>query len=204
MNQIPPPSGRENSPDADPAADAGQRWRSVAAALADDRRLRLYARIVTAAERGTPLDAQALDGRERRSLAVLQKAGLVSTGACEVRPQPGAFARLLSGGGGSADTSVRRFLVDGKVRSYPRRQADRLELLNYLAGQVFEQVSAPPGVRPVLEEREVTRRLAAFSEDPAAIRRYLVDEGIVARNPEGSRYWLIHPRPADGWEFAGG
>lgn len=46
---------------------APEQWRAVAAALADDRRLRLYARIITAAERGTPLDGQALEPKERRS-----------------------------------------------------------------------------------------------------------------------------------------
>ncbi|MDN3482931.1 DUF2087 domain-containing protein [Arthrobacter sp. APC 3897] len=181
---------------------APEQWRAVAAALADERRLRLYARIITAAERGTPLDGQAMDSRERKSLAALQKAGLVTSGACDVQPAGGVFARLLASGRGAPDTSVRRFLVNGKISSYPRKQADRLELLHYVAGHVFESAPAAPGEVPTLTEREITGRLDSYSTDPAAVRRYLVDEGIVARSTDGSRYWLTAPRPADGMEFA--
>lgn len=182
---------------------APEQWRAVAAALADERRLRLYARIITAAERGTPLDGQDLEPKERKSLAALQKAGLVSSGACDVQPAGGVFARLLASGKEPPETSARRFLADGKIAAYPRRQADRLELLHYIAGHVFESAPAPADAPPVLNERGITERLAEYSDDPAAVRRYLVDEGIVSRNPEGSRYWLSAPRPADGWEFAG-
>ena len=181
---------------------APEQWRAVAAALADERRLRLYARIVTAAERGAPLDGQALAPRERKSLAALQKSGLVSSGACDVQPVGSIFARLLASGGKATETSVQRFLTDGKISAYPRRQADRLELLHYVAGNVFEAVPAEPGGKPVLNERGITERLAEYADDPAGVRRYLVDEGIVSRNPDGSRYWLTSPRPADGWEFA--
>ena len=185
-----------------PEQIAPERWRAVAAALADERRLKLYARIITAAERGAPVDGQDLEPKERKSLAALQKAGLVSSGACDVQPVSGVFARLLASGKEAPETSARRFLVNGKISAYPRRQADRLELLHYVAGHVFETAPAPPGEAPVMNEREITERLGNYSEDPAGVRRYLVDEGIVMRNPEGSRYWLASPRPADGWEFA--
>ncbi|WAP53067.1 DUF2087 domain-containing protein [Arthrobacter sp. ATA002] len=192
------------APEQTPAGLASpEQWRAVAAALADERRLRLYARIITAAERGTPLDGQDLEPKERKSLAALQKAGLVSAGVCDVQPVAGVFARLLAGGKEPPETSVQRFLVNGKITAYPRRQADRLELLHYIAGHVFETAPAPPGEVPVLNERQITERLGGYSADPAGVRRYLVDEGIVRRNREGSRYWLASPRPADGWEFAG-
>lgn len=185
-----------------PEQAASEQWRAVAAALADERRLRLYARIITAAERGTPLDGQTMEPKERKSLAALQKAGLVSSGACDVQPVSGVFARLLASGKQPPETSAQRFLVNGKISAYPRRSADRLELLHYVAGHVFETVPAPPGEAPVLTEREITGRLGSYSTDPAAVRRYLVDEGIVARSTDGSRYWLTSPRPADGMEFA--
>ena len=198
MDQEQPAVPEETSPE----ETSPEQWRAVAAALADERRLRLYARIITAAERGTPLDGQALDLKERKSLAALQKAGLVTSGVCDVQPAGGVFARLLASGKEAPDTSARRFLVNGKISSYPRRQADRLELLHYVAGHVFESVPAAPGEVPVLTEREITGRLGSYSTDPAAVRRYLVDEGIVARSTDGSRYWLTAPRPADGMEFA--
>ncbi|MBD7994296.1 DUF2087 domain-containing protein [Arthrobacter sp. Sa2CUA1] len=60
----------------------------------------------------------------------------------------------------------------------------------------------PAGSPAQLTEAEVTARLAEYSDDPAMVRRAMVDEGIVRRSPDGSRYWLAHPRPADGMEFA--
>ena len=184
--------------------DAGiNRWRPVAAALADSRRLHLYARTVLADDGGEPLDPATLASDEAKSLAVLQKAGLLRIGERGVEPVPSVFADLLAAGIRPPDTSARRFLVNGKIEAYPRKRSDRLELLHFLAGEVFEHARPPePGLRPVLAEKELTSRLAAYTADPAAIRRYLVDEGIVARDPAGSQYWLTRPRPAEGMEFA--
>lgn len=182
----------------------GNRWRQVAAALADRRRLHLYARTVLAADDGgAGLEPGDLTAAEAKSLAVLQSAGLVRVGERGVEPVPSVFADLLAAGVRPPDTSARRFLVNGKIEAYPRKRSDRLELLHFLAGEVFEHARPPePGLRPVLAEKELTERLSAFTGDPAAIRRYLVDEGIVARDPAGSQYWLIRPRPAEGMEFA--
>ncbi|MCC9204588.1 DUF2087 domain-containing protein [Arthrobacter sp. zg-Y769] len=182
-------------------APEGNRWRPVAAALADRRRLHLYARAVLAADDGERLDPKGLTSAEAKSLAVLQNAGLVRVGERGVEPAASVFADLLTVR--PPDTTARRFLVNGKVESYPRKRADRLELLHFLAGEVFEHARPPePGLRPVLTEKELTTRLAAFTADPAAIRRYLVDEGIVARDAAGTQYWLTRPRPAEGMEFA--
>ncbi|MCQ1947180.1 DUF2087 domain-containing protein [Arthrobacter sp. zg-Y1116] len=179
------------------------RWRPVAAALADRRRLHLYARAVLAADDGAHLDPEDLTSAEAKSLAVLQNAGLVRVGERGVEPVATAFADLLAAGVRPPDTSARRFLVNGRLESYPRKRSDRLELLHFLAGEVFEHARPPePGLRPVLSEKELTTRLAAFTADPAAIRRYLVDEGIVARDAAGTQYWLTRPRPAEGMEFA--
>ena len=180
-----------------------QRWRPVAAALADRRRLHLYARAVLAAEDGAPLESAGLDAAEAKSATVLQRAGLLDAIDGRLEPRPAVFKDLLSAGTAPPDSSARRFLVKGRVQSYPRRRADRLELLHLIAGEVFETAAAPgPGLRPVLTEKELTGRLAAYTSDPAAIRRYLVDEGIVARDPAGTQYWLTRPRPAGGMEFA--
>lgn len=181
----------------------GNRWRPVAAALADPRRLNLYARAVLAADDGAPLDPAGLTPDEAKSLAALQKAGLLVVVENRAEPSPSVFRDLLAAGVRPPDSSARRFLVHGRVETYPRKRADRLELLHFLAGEVFEHARPPePGLRPVLTEKELTTRLAGFTADPAAIRRYLVDEGIVARDAAGTRYWLTRPRPAEGMEFA--
>lgn len=181
----------------------GRHWRPVAAALADPRRLHLYARAVLAADDGAPLDPAVLTTEEAKSLAVLQKAGLVRVEGNRVEPSPSIFRTLLAAGVQPTDASARRFLVRGRIEAYPRKRADRLELLQLIAGEVFEHAVPPePGLQPVLTEKELTDRLAAYTSDPAAIRRYLVDEGVVARDPAGTQYWLTRPRPAEGMDYA--
>ncbi|MDN3904392.1 DUF2087 domain-containing protein [Arthrobacter sp. YD2] len=181
----------------------GNAWRPVAAALADPRRLHLYARAVLAADDGAPLDPAHLTSAEAKSLAVLQKAGLLTVRENRVEPSPSLFRDLLAAGVQPPDSSARRFLVNGRIEAYPRKRSDRLELLHLVAGEVFEHAVPPePGLRPVLSEKDLTARLAGYTADPAAIRRYLVDEGIVARDPAGTRYWLTRPRPAEGMDFA--
>ncbi|WP_318241807.1 DUF2087 domain-containing protein [Arthrobacter pullicola] len=219
-------------PGTDTGADDGgasNRWKALAAALADDRRLRLYGRIISAADSGQPLQRAGLDRTEVKSLTVLQKAGLVTAaedGA--LGADPGVFQNLLTGGRQPAVTSPLRLLTPGRAGNLPGRRADRLELLHHLAGAVFSRHGSlgagtggtggdseagtsgetgmdgadPAGSPARLTEAEVTSRLAEYSDDPAMVRRAMVDEGIVRRSPDGSRYWLARPRPADGMEFA--
>ena len=44
-----------------------------------------------------------------------------------------------------------------------------------------------------LTEREINERLAAIVDDVAAIRRYLVDEGLIERTRSGTEYALARP-----------
>jgi hypothetical protein len=78
------------------------------------------------------------------------------------------------------EEKVRRtFLRDGRLTRIPTQRSKRLVILDFLA-QEFE-----PGHR--YPEREVNRRLRAYHEDVASLRRYLVDEGFLER--EGGEYW---------------
>lgn len=186
----------------------------MAAALADSRRLDLYARIITAAGQGELLSGHDLDRAEAKSLNVLLKAGLVQAGEDGLQPVPGLFSGLLAADRIPRDESPMRHLGPGSSGSLPAKRADRLEVLHHLAGEVFSRhgvlgavdgsaAGNPAGGRARLTEAEVTGRLAALTNDPAMFRRAMVDEGIVRRSPDGSRYWLAAPRPADGIEFAG-
>lgn len=75
---------------------------------------------------------------------------------------------------------LRAFLDDrGALRAIPARRGKRLVVLEHLAG-IFEV-----GIR--YPEREVNDRLRAFHPDVAALRRYLVDEGFLDREP--GTYW---------------
>ncbi len=76
---------------------------------------------------------------------------------------------------------LRRFLRDGRLLSVPARRSKRLVVLDHLAAQ-FE-----PGVR--YAEVDVNLVLHRFHVDVAALRRYLVDEGFLSREPDGGAYW---------------
>ena len=88
-------------------------------------------------------------------------------------------AAVESGHGAEADKVLRSFLKDGRLVSIPVPRAKRLVVLDYLAG-LFELGVAYP-------EKEVNGRLRVFHDDVAALRRYLVDEGFLARRD--GFYW---------------
>jgi hypothetical protein len=70
---------------------------------------------------------------------------------------------------------------NGRLTSIPAQRSKRLIVLDHLV-RVFE-----PGVR--YPEREVNALLAVWHPDVAALRRYLVDEGLLTR--EAGVYWRI-------------
>jgi len=77
------------------------------------------------------------------------------------------------------DETVARFVEDGRITLMPTKRSKRLPVLDHVA-QSFE-----PG--RTYAEYEVNRVLFGFFDDYAALRRYLVDEGFLAR--EGNVYW---------------
>ncbi|MGH2722521.1 MAG: DUF2087 domain-containing protein [Actinomycetota bacterium] len=83
------------------------------------------------------------------------------------------------GGGAETDPVLRVFFREGRLTSIPSRRAKRVVVLDRLA-QAFE-----PGRR--YPESEVNATIARFHLDSAALRRYLVDEGFLAR--EHGVYW---------------
>ena len=79
-----------------------------------------------------------------------------------------------------AEAAVLAALVrDGRLTSIPAQRSKRLVVLGHLV-RVFE-----PGVR--YPEREVNALLGVWHPDVAALRRYLVDEGLLTR--EAGVYW---------------
>ncbi|NNH07796.1 DUF2087 domain-containing protein [Cellulomonas fimi] len=106
----------------------------------------------------------------------------------------------------AADVSVcpaERFLENGRLVRTPRRQDDRLMLLEHLVSRLLA-----PG--EAAEERAFTARLAEVTADPVRLRRDLVEAGLVGRRQDGSQYWrerpTIHddepgarPSPEDSW-----
>jgi hypothetical protein len=72
--------------------------------------------------------------------------------------------------------AISAFWRDGRIVTMPARQARRRALLDH-----FE-----PGVR--YPEHAVDDTLKRVIDDHCALRRYLVDEELLARTPDGT-YW---------------
>jgi hypothetical protein len=77
------------------------------------------------------------------------------------------------------DLRLRAFVRNGEIAVMPAKQAKRRLLLNEVA-RGFE-----PGVR--YSESTVSHFLSALYADYAALRRYLVDEGLLTR--KDGQYW---------------
>ncbi len=71
------------------------------------------------------------------------------------------------------------FIQEGRLVRVPAKRSKRLVVLDHLA-QRFEPGRTYP-------EAEVDAALVAFHADYPALRRYLVDEGFLAR--ESNVYW---------------
>lgn len=78
-----------------------------------------------------------------------------------------------------ASDVLRRFVRNGRLVSIPMARSKRLVILDHLS-QEFE-----PGWR--YTEKDVNEILGGYHDDVAALRRYLVDEGFMAR--EAGEYW---------------
>jgi hypothetical protein len=70
--------------------------------------------------------------------------------------------------------TLRSYLVDGRLTAIPARGRKRAVVLRFIRERVFTEPRAYP-------EKEVNQRLALFHPDVAALRRYLVDDGLVTR-----------------------
>jgi hypothetical protein len=116
-----------------------------------------------------------LVARDGHALTLLgQRFGEVARAAAEAAPTPEPLSD------DPAEAAVlAAFVRDGRLVSIPAQRAKRLVVLDHLV-RVFE-----PGVR--YPEREVNALLAVWHPDVAALRRYLVDEGLLSR--EAGVYW---------------
>jgi hypothetical protein len=81
---------------------------------------------------------------------------------------------------GDLPSELRRYVRDGRISVIPAKRAARLLLLDQVA-QAFE-----PGQR--YSELAVNEILKSVYDDHAALRRYLVDEELLSRTPDGT-YW---------------
>ena len=83
---------------------------------------------------------------------------------------------------------IRSFVRDGRLVSIPAKPSKREILLPWLLDECF------PDDRDY-EEKEVNQRLALLYPDVSALRRYLIDAGLMTR--EAGIYRRAAPMSAD-------
>jgi hypothetical protein len=176
-----------------PDTVAGVDAATLVGLLADPTRLKVVAALAlgagtleeVAGASGLPLKDVALAARrlaraglvhrDRHELALRAELfGAAARAAAEAAPPP----QPLSDDPAEAAV-LSAFLRDGRLVAIPAQRSKRLVVLDHLV-RVFE-----PGVR--YPEREVNALLAVWHPDVAAVRRYLVDEGLLSR--DAGVYW---------------
>ena len=161
--------------------------------LADPTRLKVVAALALGA--GTLEEVSAASGLPLKDVALaarrLARAGLVRRDGHELELRAEAFGAAARAAAEAApppeplsddpaeDAVLSAFVRGGRLVSIPAQATKRRVVLEHLV-RVFE-----PGVR--YPEREVNALLAVWHPDVAALRRYLVDEGLLSR--EAGEYW---------------
>jgi hypothetical protein len=171
--------------------------RELVGLLADDDRRRVFAALVLGASQATEIRRwSGLDPRASgRALQRLVDAGLVVRGSDGTHHVLGEVFALAARAEAQREPRVdehadapepvarvlRAFVRDDQLVSIPAVHAKRLVVLDWLA-QRFE-----PGRR--YSEAQVNVVIRSVHPDTAALRRYLVEEGFLAR--EHGEYWRI-------------
>lgn len=168
---------------------------TIVGLLADEDRRRVFAAMELGATNVEEIvAATGLDGtRVARATGRLAQGGLVVQSEGSLWLVAAAFQRAArealhrppSGEHDEMPSASRRvmsaFVTEGRLSSIPTSHAKRMVVLDWLA-QDFE-----PGRR--YSERMVNLILGKRHPDTAALRRYLVDEELLAR--EAGEYWRI-------------
>ncbi|WP_455247856.1 DUF2087 domain-containing protein, partial [Rothia aeria] len=84
---------------------------------------------------------------------------------------------------GQETVGVQRFLVKGRVQRWPSRAEDKDALLRWIITESIAESER-------LAESELNDRIRRYTEDPALVRRYGVDFGMLRRDPATQIYYL--------------
>jgi hypothetical protein len=165
---------------------------AVLSALSDPGRLVMLGRIAAAGAAGCELsdatDPQASPRDARKQVARLTAAGLVAVDGPRLVARVDAIRDALAelepeeGEEASSPARVRALFRRGRIVEIPRAPELRAALLRHLAerfdaGRTYTE----PEVNAVLQE---------VHDDHVALRRYLVDEGLLERTDDGASYRL--------------
>ncbi|MFE1170076.1 DUF2087 domain-containing protein [Nocardiopsis sp. NPDC058789] len=154
----------------------------LVSSLSAPERLSLFARVVTSGPEG--LDREEVRGTARH-LSRLLRDGLVREEGTRIVAVPGVFGEAMREHkeGARVTDPVDALFHEGRLTSMPARRELRLAALGRVTGRLFA---------PELEytEKQVNTALLTCFDDPSALRRYLVEEGFLEREDDGSRYRL--------------
>lgn len=165
---------------------------AVLTALSDAERLRVYAWLVELDRAATLVvcaESLALDpARLRKIVGSLAAAGLVVQGGDGIRAHPeavrmaavDALESLPLGRTVDAHPRLRSVLRNGVAERLPVARELQIELARVLSDALpaFSEATEP----------ELNRMLAPMTTDVALMRRLLVDEGMLHRDPAGAVY----------------
>lgn len=159
--------------------------RAMLACLANDEVARVFAHIVL---HGRPTD-ELSPARQRKAVDALIRSGLVARSSsssskltlhsAEIKA---VLATLAETRDRSTDPLSRWIDADGRIAHYPRRPSDRAELLQKIGEQTIE-------VEERVSESALNARLERYTTDVPTLRRYLIVQGVLGREPDGSVYW---------------
>jgi hypothetical protein len=155
--------------------------------LADEQRLRVLSAIALGATtvRAIAERADLTEAETARALGQLLRAGIVSREGPGLHVDHGAFARAAREASPERrrpdldatpeQAAVLRNFVDadGRIRELPAREAKRQLVLEYVASR-FEMGREYP-------EKQVNGLLLELFDDYVTLRRFLVDDGLLAR-----------------------
>jgi hypothetical protein len=156
-------------------------WRGVIAALANPESRRVLGLMLAEQDAEDYLASLPFKRRER-VVRVLSDAGLLDGSGDELRLRVERFVELLAAAPVERPTGIDRFVVNGRLEQYPAGADDRMVVLQYLIDR------AMPDLAEIVDEHTLTERLATLTDDPVTVRRYLVDAGLLDREPDGSSY----------------
>jgi hypothetical protein len=162
----------------------------ILSALCDPARVAMLGRIAETGRAGCDLETATGPGVSRRDarrqVARLTAAGLVEADGTRLVARVDRIRDALEevepaeGRERAGPARVRALFRRGRLVEIPRAPETRLALLRHLAER-FE-----PGRR--YREREVNAVLHEVHDDHAALRRYLVDAGLLGRDDDGATY----------------
>lgn len=166
------------------ASEAGAKfppsWKTVVAGLANPDQRLIFARLITETAPDHAFSGIPAKKQEKITQALL-RAGLVRLQDDELVANATIFSDLLKASAEKPKTGLERFLDGTRIIAYPKSPVEREELLRW----VVDRAVAPT---ETLDEKALNERLRAFSEDVAALRRYLVDFELLHRAEDGSQY----------------